>query len=156
MHIIEKSKINRSAEKVWPFIITPEHYQSWNTKVVSMDAKGQFVLNQPFTTRYKMGRKEMQCNSMATAINPEHFLEIKHTNCVGTVNDSELVVYERIRLEDEGGQTIVTKEVDIQHHTIPWMIIPFIWFVTRFGKSVEPDRLKLMCEMNLSSAAPLL
>jgi len=148
MHIVEKSIIDRPATKVWPFIISPEHFQLWNTKIISLEAKGQFLINQPFMTRYSMNGKEMQCISTVTAIENEHLLEIKHTNCVGNEDNSNLTVYERFTITESGKQTIVKKDVEVKHHQIPWILIPLIWFVTRFGKTVEPDKLKLMSEAN--------
>jgi hypothetical protein len=148
MHIVEKSIIDRPAAIVWPFIITPEYFQIWNTKIISLDVKGQFLLNQPFMTRYKMSGKEMQCISTVTAIEHEHSLEILHTNCIGKESDAELIVHERITLKESNRQTIVIKDVEMKHHQVPWILIPLIWFVTRYGKTVEPDKLKLLCEAN--------
>ncbi len=146
MRIVEKSKIDRPADKVWPFIIRPEYFMKWNTKIIAMDAQGEFRVGQTFITHYRMNSKEIQCSSMATAIEEGRRLELRHSNCVGKGNNPELEVHEKITLQAENGHTIVLKEVVITNHDIPCILIPIIWFVTRFGKTTEPDLLKLMCE----------
>jgi uncharacterized protein YndB with AHSA1/START domain len=146
MRIVERSEIDRPAVTVWPFVIRPEHFQKWNTKIIAMDARDEFRLGQPFTTRYRMGAKDTQCVSTPTAIEPGRLLELQHANCVGSGIRPGLEVRERITLVETDGRTRVTKEVLVEHHDIPWWLIPIIWLVTRFGKSTEPDRLKVMCE----------
>ena len=148
MHIVEQSIIDRPASKVWPFIIAPEYFQLWNTKIISLEAKGQFLLNQPFMTRYRMNGKEMQCISTVTAIENERLLEIQHTNCVSKEDNSQLIVCERITIKESAHGTIVTKDVEVKHHQVPWILIPLIWFTMKFGKRVESDKLKQMCETN--------
>jgi hypothetical protein len=53
---------------------------------------------------------------------------------------------ERITLKERNGKTIVTKDVFIKNHGMPLILLPLIWFITRFGHPAEPDRLKVMCE----------
>ncbi|MBI3004585.1 MAG: hypothetical protein HYY49_04130 [Ignavibacteriales bacterium] len=148
MHIVEHSIIDRPASKVWPFIIAAEYFQLWNTKIISLEAKGQFLLNQPFMTRYRMNGKEMQCISTVTALENERLLEIQHTNYVSNKDNSQLSVCERITLKEWAHRTIVTKDVEVKHHQVPWILIPLIWLTMKFGKPVEPDKLKQMCEAN--------
>ena len=114
-----------------------------------MEAKGKFILGQPFVTHYKMSGKEIQCLSTVTAIQEGRLLEIQHSNCIGNNINQELTVCERITLTETGGRTVVTKNIDIRNHDVPWILIPIIWFVTRFGKPAEPDKLKLICETNV-------
>jgi hypothetical protein len=146
MRILERSEIDRPVVNVWPYIIFPEHFQKWNKRIISLEAKGEFRLGQLFTTRYQMGAKQIQCVSAATAIQEGRLLELRHSNCIGNGINPELEVCERITLQEVKGRTIVTKEVVIKNHDLPWIMIPIIWFVTHFGKSTEPDTLKLMCE----------
>ena len=68
--ITERSYIQAPPEKVWPYLITPEHFQEWNDKIVSMEARGTFVLNQPFVTHYRLGKQSSQCLSTVVAIEP--------------------------------------------------------------------------------------
>lgn len=154
MRIVEKTTIDRPIEKVWPFIIRPESFQKWNNKIVAMEAKDEFRLGQPFTTRYRMSSKEIQCLSTVTAIEKERFLELRHSNCIGPGIHPELEVWERISLARAGEGTLVTKEVLIKNHRIPWIFAAIIWLVNRFGRPAEPDRLKLMCEADRSPAPP--
>ena len=146
MRIVERRQIDRPAGKIWPFIICPEHFQKWNKKIISLEAKGEFRLGQLFSTHYQMSGKQIQCTSTATAIQEGRLLELRHSHCIGQGINPELEVRERITLEEAKGRTVVTKEVIIKHHHAPWILMPIIWFVTRFGKPSEPDALKLMCE----------
>lgn len=146
MRILERTEIDRPVVKVWPYIISPEHFQKWNKRIIALEAKGEFRLGQLFTTHYQMSAKQIQCVSTATAIEEGRLLELRHSNCIGNGINPELEVCERITLQEVKGRTIVTKEVVIKNHDVPWILIPIIWFVTRFGKPTEPDTLKLMCE----------
>jgi len=146
MRIIERTEIDRPATKVWSHVIKPEDFQKWNKNIVSMEARGEFRLGQPFTTHYRLRKKQSQCLSVVTNIIEERLLELRHSNCVGASGSSEMEAVERITLKEHKGKTIVTKEVTIKNHGVPWILIPIIWFVTRFGHRTEPDPLKLMCE----------
>lgn len=43
-------------------------------------------------------------------------------------------------------RTRVTKTIRVRTHRVPLWARPPIWFVSRFGKPIEPDRLKRLCE----------
>jgi hypothetical protein len=146
MNIRERTIIDRPAVKVWPYIVNPEYFQKWNDKIVSMEARERFQLGQPFATHYKWRQKELQCLSVAVRIEEGHLLELRHSSLVGAAGSSDIEVVEQIVLEEKNGRTVVTKNVMIKHHDIPWVLVPLIWFITRFGKPVEEDRLKIMCE----------
>lgn len=146
MVIREKSVIDRPAAAVWPFIVSPESFRAWNTKVVSLEVKEPFRLGQSFVTHYAMSKKQIQCLSTVTALEENRLLEIRHAHCVGAGIGPELNVREKITLHERDGKTVVEKEVTIKNHNVPWILIPIIWFVTQFGKTTEPDRLKAMCE----------
>jgi hypothetical protein len=146
MRIIERTKIGRPAMKVWSYVIKPAYFQKWNKNIVSMEARDEFRIGQPFTTHYKLGKKQTQCISVVMSIIEGSLLELHHSNCVGTDGSSEMEVCERIVLKEHNGKTTVIKEVSVKNHGIPWILVAIIWFVTRFGRPTEPDRLKVMCE----------
>jgi hypothetical protein len=146
MRILERTEIERSAKKVWSYVIRPEYFQKWNKNIVSMEARGEFRLGQPFTTHYKLGKKQTQCISVVTSLIEGKVLELRHSNCVGTNVHPAMEAVERIILREHNGKTIVTKEVSVKNHGISLIFVPIIWFITRFGRSTEPDSLKLMCE----------
>jgi uncharacterized protein YndB with AHSA1/START domain len=52
MGIRERTTIARPAAEVWPYVIRPERFQKWNSKISSMETGGEFRLGQPFTTHY--------------------------------------------------------------------------------------------------------
>lgn len=39
MHLIERTEVDHPAAKAWPMIVSPEFFQLWNDKVISMEAK---------------------------------------------------------------------------------------------------------------------
>ena len=146
MRIRERTEIRRPAAEVWPYVIQPENFQKWNTKIASMDANGAFRLGQPFTTHYLWKGKPLQCVSRATDIVDGRVLELRHSAPAGPGIRSDLEVTERVTLEESKGRTIVTKMVTVRNHGIPWFLMPLIWFVTRLGKPVGPDPLKSLLE----------
>ena len=146
MRIRERTEIRRPAVEVWPYVIQPENFQKWNTKIASMDASGAFRLGQPFTTHYLWKGKPLQCVSRATDIVDGRVLELRHSAPAGRGIRSDLDVTERVTLEESRGRTTVTKVVTIRNHGIPWFLMPLIWFVTRLGKPVGPDPLKSLLE----------
>ena len=146
MKLIERSVISAAPEKIWPFIISPERFQEWNDKIVSIGAREAFVPGQSFSTFYKMSGQSSQCLSVAVEIRPFRLLELKHTAVLSSKGRSNAEAVERITLVPEGAVTVVTKTVLIKDHGIPFIFLPFIWFVTRFGKRQGEDKLKTMCE----------
>lgn len=146
MHIRERTVIDRPAARVWPHVIRPESFRQWNEKIRSLDAVGEFRVGQPFTTHYEWRGKALQCASIATEIQNERVLELRHTALVGPGVPRDLEIRQRIALHPRGARTVVTKLVSIEHHGIPWYLLALIWFVTRFGAPTRPDPLKLLCE----------
>ena len=146
MHIRERTVIDRPAAKVWPFVVNPERFQEWNEKVSSMEAKGRFQLGQHFVTHYTWKKKQLQCQSVALRIEEGRLLELRHVSPIGAGVNREMEVTERVTLEDKGSRSVVTKDVYIKNHDIPWIFVPHIWLISRFGKPVGEDRLKSMCE----------
>jgi uncharacterized protein YndB with AHSA1/START domain len=146
MHIRERTVINRPAAEVWRCIITPEAFQTWNEKVSSMEARGRFQIGQRFVTHCTWKTKQIQCQSVAVRIEEGRLLELRHWSPVGKGMNRELEVTERVTLEDRGSRSIVTKDVYIRNHDLPWFLVPLVWYVTRFGRPVGRNRLKEMCE----------
>jgi hypothetical protein len=142
----ERTEIGRPAAHVWRFIITSELFLQWNDKVVDMEARGEFQRDQRFHTRYEMNHKQLQCWSQVTKLEEGRLLELRHGNCSGQGIHRGIEVTERITLEEKGVRTIVRKDVIIRNSGIPWFVVPLIWFLNRFGKPVQPDKLKAMCE----------
>ena len=73
-------------------------------------------------------------------------LALRHASPLGPGIKLDMEIVERITLEAAGGRTIVTKVVHVKHHGVPWMLLPLIWFVSRFGRPTGPNPLKTMCE----------
>jgi uncharacterized protein YndB with AHSA1/START domain len=146
MHIRERTVINRPALAVWPYIVTPERFQAWNEKVSSMEARGRFQAGQRFVTRYTWKDKQIQCQSVAVRLEEGRVLELRHASPIGRGLNRDLEVVERVTLEDRGACSVVTKDVYIKNHDLPWFLVPVAWFLTRIGKPVGKDRLKAMCE----------
>jgi len=146
MKIRERYVVDRPAAKVWPYVIRPEHFAKWNTKISSMDATGEFRLGQPFTTHYLWNNKSIQCVTVATEIRAGRLLELRHSNPTGPGIRPGMEIHERITLREMAGKSYVTKVVTLRNHGMPWVLIPIVWFVANFGARVGPDPLKTLCE----------
>ncbi|MFP5211809.1 MAG: SRPBCC domain-containing protein, partial [Acidobacteriota bacterium] len=146
LRIVERSTINRPSESVWPYVILSEYFRRWNKKIVSMDAPDEFKVGQSFTTRYRMGSKEIQCLTTVAVVEENRLLEMRHANCMGESIGPDLEVVETITLQEKRGRTHVRKVVTVRNHSLPWLLIPIIWFVSRFGSPTEPNALKALCE----------
>lgn len=148
LHLIERTEVEHPAAKAWPMIVSPEFFQLWNDKVVSMDAKDRFLLGQVFQTRYRLSGRESQCRSEVTALEDGRLLEVQHTNFAGGKISPYLVVRERITLEETGGRTVIVKDIEIRNHGLHWMVVALFWLLNRFGKRAGPDKLKQLCDAN--------
>jgi len=146
MKIREHSMIDRPAVKVWPYIVRPESFVAWNTKIRSMDATGEFTIGQPVNTHYVWNNKSIQCVSMPTEVRECRVLELRHSQLVGAGIRPDMEIHERITLREVGGRSHVTKIVTLKHHGVPWPFIPVVWLVANFGARVGPDPLKELCE----------
>lgn len=148
MNLRERISIDRPPAHVWPYIINPDFYRKWNDKILHMEASGRFLLGQHFVTHYRWRQKELQCLSVAVKIEEGHLLELRHSKFAGAKVRPDMEVIERIVLEGHDRRSIVTKNTYVKKHGIPWVFIPLIWFISHFGKPVEENSLKLMCESN--------
>jgi len=146
MKLRERSEIDRPASLVWRYISTPELFLQWNERIVEMEARGAFRTGQHFHTRYAWKQRELQCWSQITKLDEGRMLELRHGNCSGSGIRRAIEVVERITLEEKGGRTIVTKDVVIRNSGVHWFVVPLIWFINRFSKPVQLDKLKAMCE----------
>ena len=146
MKIRERYVIDRPAATVWPYVIRPEMFAKWNTKVASMDATGEFRLGQPFTTHYRWNNKAIQCVTVPTEIRDGRLLELRHSNLAGVGIRPDMEIHERITLREMAGKSYVTKVVTLRNHGMPWVLIPIVWFLANFGARVGPDPLKTLCE----------
>jgi hypothetical protein len=148
MKMTERSDINRSAAEVWPFVVTPEHFQKWNDKIVSMETQGRFAQGQAFATYYQMGKNGIKCTTNVTQVIEEQELVLHHTNCIGEkmLPGNNLDIVERVTLKNKGAKTVVIKEVTITNHHMNIFLAALVWFITHFGKRAGPDKLKQLCE----------
>lgn len=146
MRIRQRTVIDRPAAQVWRHVIRPESFGRWNEKVSGLDAVGEFRVGQPFTTHYLWQGKALQCASIATEIERERVLELRHTAPVGPGVPPNLQIRQRITLEPRGARTVVTKLVTLENEELPWYLQALVWFVTRFGAPAGPDPLKTLCE----------
>lgn len=148
MHLIERTEVDHPAAKAWPMIVSPEFFQLWNDKVISMEAKERFLLGQVFATRYRMSGRETLRLSEAASLEEGRLLEIVHSNFAGDRISPYLVVRERITLEETGGRTVIVKDVEIRNHGMHWSLVALFWLAFRFAKPAGPDKLKQLCDAN--------
>lgn len=149
MKLSETSLISAPPEKIWPFIVTPEHFQIWNDKIVSIEAKGTFILGQPYITHYKLTKESSQFMSTVTRLEPNQLLEIHHVTVVSSRGHSDMEATERITLIPCGDKTKVRKDVWIKNHDVPLILRPLIWFIMTCGKRKGEDKLKSLVEKSI-------
>jgi uncharacterized protein YndB with AHSA1/START domain len=109
MRIRHRTVIERPAAQVWSHVIRPDSFKRWNEKISSLDAIGEFRVGQPFTTHYEWRGKAVQCASIATEVQEDRVLELRHTALVGPGVPPDLQIRQRIALEPHGARTVVTK-----------------------------------------------
>ena len=146
MLIPETIVIERTVPEVWMNVVSSEQFRKWNEHLVGLETTGRFVQGQTFAARYKLREKLLQCICTVTALEEGRRLELLHAHCVGDGIDPRLSMRETITLAADGNRTIVRKDVDIQHHGIPWPWYPLVWLIARFGTPVAPNKLKRLCE----------
>ncbi len=146
MRLLQKTKIEQPAYRVWKYVIKPEYFKKWNKKIDSMEAKDEFRLNQFFQTSYKWNNRQISCRSIAVSIVEKSLLELRHTDFLGINIKHEMIIVERVILNERKGKTTVTKDVSIRNHSIPLLIVPIFWLVNRFSSSKELDALDLLCK----------
>lgn len=153
MRIREQTIIDRPVAVVWPFVATAESFCAWNDKITHMEATGPFRLGQRFATHYALHGPPTQFMTEVVALEEGRLLELRHASPFGQGVRVEMETIERVTLEDAGGRTVVTRDIDVRNHGLPWWARPLVWFVTRFGRPTGEDRLKKMCEGADLSAA---
>ena len=152
MHLRERTVIDRPAAEVWRHVAVAESFREWNEKITSLDASGPFRLGQRFTTQHALSGRATQFTSEVVALDEGRLLELRHAHPVGQGVDPRMEVSERVTLDAldarvaGGARTLVTKDVRVRHHGLPWWLLPVIWLVTRLGRPVGENRLKRMCE----------
>ena len=146
MRLLFRVKISKPADGIWKFLVTAEYFQQWNDKIESIDCRGEFRSGESFATRYQWRGKITQCMTTVTALVPLRLLELHHSDFVGLDVKNDMDVVERISLSGRAGWTMVTRQLRIKNHGVPIILIPVLWFVSRFGRPTEPDPLKVMCE----------
>lgn len=151
MRIRERSTIAAPVSAVWPFVATAESFREWNGKITHMDATGPFRVGQRFATHYALHGPPTQFVTEVVAVEEGRLLELRHANPLAQGVPPTMEAIERVTLEEAGGRTVVTRDVDVRNHGLPWWVVPLVWFVTRFGRATGNDRLKTMCE-GVSSA----
>ena len=146
MRIRQRTVIDRPVAQVWRHVIRAESFRRWNDKVSGLDAVGEFRVGQPFTTHYLWHGKALQCASIATEVQAERVLEVRHTAPVGPGVPPNLEIRQRVTLEPRGARTVVTKLVVIENAEMPYYLRLLVWLVTRFGAPAGSDPLKRLCE----------
>lgn len=84
--------------------------------------------------------------SVVTSIVPGRVIEICHSNFVGPKVNPAMEAVEQIELKERRDKTLVVRRIAVKNHGVPFVFIPLLWFVSRFGHPTEPDPLKLLCE----------
>jgi uncharacterized protein YndB with AHSA1/START domain len=149
MKIKETIKIAASAAEVWPFVAVPARMAGWNPKLVSVSRASEqpVILGERFSAVYVMSGKNRESDVEVTACEPAAL--VTYRNHFNSGNGRPSFVDESYTLSAQAGATVVEQVVDLSGAGIPLFWRAVIWFIGRFGKSVEEPymlRLKRLVE----------
>ena len=137
MTLNDEILIEATSDKVWEYVGSPEmwplfHAKAGECKQVSSQAD---VVGAQYDIEFRLGSKTAvtRCEIIDRRIGG--LIIVKSTlpdaNRQTGRPMSACMTYE---LEDLGRTTKVTEDIDISGASIPLLLKPLIWFITRFGK----------------------
>ena len=137
MKLNEGVVIEATSDKVWEYVGSPEmwpmfHAKAGECKQVSPQAD---VIGAQYDIEFRLGSKTAvtRCEIIDRRIG--RLIIVKSTLSDANRQTgrpiSACMTYE---LEDLGRTTRVTEDIDISGASIPLILKPLIWFITRFGK----------------------
>jgi hypothetical protein len=137
MTLNDEILIEATSDKVWEYVGSPEmwplfHAKAGECKQVSSQAD---VVGAQYDIEFRLGSKTAvtRCEIIDRRIGG--LIIVKSTlpdaNRQAGRPMSACMTYE---LEDLGRTTKVTEDIDISGASIPFILKPLIWFITRFGK----------------------
>jgi hypothetical protein len=146
LRLRERSVINRPVDVVWRYVTDPHRFVKWNKKLLPTGLPEAFRQSETFESQYQWRGKSISSNTRVEQLLPSTVLTLHHDRFRGEGIRPDMEVIEEVRLTRKGINTIVTKTVIIKNHGIPLFFVLIGWLVGRFGRCVEADYLKELCE----------
>jgi uncharacterized protein YndB with AHSA1/START domain len=148
MQIRESIDIAVDARTVWPFVADPALQRLWNPKVVSVNrqASGPVLSRERFEMVYRMSGQQRQSWVEVGTCEPPHRLVFEHRL---SWEGHEQITQESYKISECRGGVRVVQTIDLNQVGVAWPIRAFIWFISRFGKTIEEpylERLKRVAE----------
>ena len=137
MRLKDEVVIEATSDKVWEYVGSPEmwplfHAKAGECKQVSPQAD---VIGAQYEIEFRLGSKTAvtRCEIIDRRVGRLIIVKstLPETNRQTERPISACMTYE---LEDFGHTTKVTEGIDISGASIPLILRPLIWFITRFGK----------------------
>ena len=128
-------------EAVWPLVADPEQMAAWHVRLVSVrrTASGAVRVGERFGTTYAMGGRQGNGEAEVVRCQPPVELTYRHFVKMGARTG---YVDETFELNHGGGGTRLRQTLDFSHSGMPRVAQAFMWFLSRFGRAVEPGILE--------------
>lgn len=134
-----RTTINIAAlpETVWPLLADPEQMAAWHVRLVSVrrTGSGPVRIGERFGTTYTMSGR--QGNAEAEVIRCQSPVELTYRHHV-RMGRRDGYVDESFALIPEGAGTRLKQTIDFTHSGMPRWAQALMWFISRFGRAVEP------------------
>jgi len=155
MQIRESICIHADASTVWRFVADPELQRLRNPKVVSVQRHQSqpVTFGEQFAMDYRMSGKERPTQVQVQKCEPPNRVVFQHRIAS---NGQEQTAQETYEISTGRDGVEVVQTIDLSGVKIAWPLRALIWFITRFGKSVEQpylERLKQVVEQRNVPAA---
>ena len=128
-------------ETVWPLVADPEQMAVWHVRLDSVrrTATGTVRVGERFGTTYTMGGRQGNGQAEVIRCQPPVELTYRHFVKMGARNG---YVDEAFELNQVDAGTRLRQTLDFGHSGMPRAAQAFMWFLSRFGRAVEPGILE--------------
>ncbi|EEF63452.1 SRPBCC family protein [Pedosphaera parvula] len=151
LRLRERSVIKRPIDVVWRYVTDPRRFVEWNKKLMPTGLPEAFRQGETFQSQYQWHGRSISGHTRVEQLLPS-VLKLHHSRFSGNGIRPDMEVIEEIQLTQKGVNTIVTKTVTIMNHGIPLFFVLIGWLIGNFGKRVEADYLKELCEKQESQS----
>lgn len=144
MKLNDEIVIEATSDKVWQYVGSPEmwplfHAKAGHCKQVSFQAD---AVGAKYDIEFRLGPKTSATRCEIEDRRIGRLITVKSTFPHSSRQTEQTAsVYMTYELEDLGRTTKVTEDIDISSVSIPLLLKPLIWFLTKFGKPREETTL---------------
>lgn len=146
MRLVDSIRLNAEAAAVWPLLCNPARMAQWNDKIVAVDGPDRPLrIGERFSILYHMGRRSRhsQCE-VVESLPFEKF--VLRTQLIDESNPRTAVITYELK-KDGGGRLLLRQSVDFRDAGLPWLILPLMWLLHRFGSPVSPGPLQQLARL---------